>query len=330
MTKIYIDTNWFLNFYQKALEDLALLDDLAKDKDTLIITRQTIDEFLRNRIPTLKRVISEFKNSVNVHPPHTTALLRSLPAHEELKSIIKDYKKKAKEFLDNLQQVIEDDKKDPVAQKLLDLWADAAVTKLEPSDELVDKAFRRKLLGNPPTSPGKHTIGDELIWELLLANTKEDLIVVTGDRTFLENKALLQEEFSSRTGKTLIRITEEFSSALKAAGKTPSEKMIDVEKQINFEKQIAGKKNLPADLMWGKWSKGSAKHADILCRRFYDLIDAYQAETSEDISSDQRIIPILRLIASRIQSHCDQVDSLIRDEFGEESEGGNDASTGSQ
>ena len=157
---------------------------------------------------------------------------------------------------------------------------------------------------------------------------KEDLVVVTGDRTFLDNKALLQEEFSLRTGKTLILITKKFTSALKAAGKTPSEKLIDVEKQINFEKQTSGKKNLPADLMWGKWSKGSGKHADILCRRFYDLIDAYQAEIGEDISSDQRIIPILRLIASRIQSHCDQVDSLIRDEFGEESEGGNNASAG--
>ena len=321
MMKIYTDTNWFLNFYRKALEDLAFLDDLVKYKGTLIITRQTINEFLRNRVTTLKVVISEFKNSVDLRPPHTTALLRSLPAHEELKSITEDYKKKAKGVSDYLQQVIEDDKKDPVAQKLLALWTDPAVTILEPSDELVDKAFRRKLLGNPPTSSGKHTIGDELIWELLLANMKEDLVVVTGDRSFLDNKALLQEEFSSRTGKTLKDITEKFSSALKTAGKTPSEKLIKV------EKQIAGK-NLPADLMWGKWSKGSGKHAAILCRRIDDLIDAYQAETGEDISGDQRIIPILRLIASRIQSHCDQVDSLIRDEFGEESDGGNDASAG--
>ena len=321
MTKIYTDTNWFIDFYRVALEDLAFLDELDKYKGTLIITRQTINEFLRNRVTTLKVVISEFKNSVDVRPPHTTALLRSLPAHEELKSITEDYKKKAKGVSDYLQQVIEDDKKDPVAQKLLALWTDPAVTILEPSDELVDKAFRRKLLGNPPTSSGKHTIGDELIWELLLANMKEDLVVVTGDRSFLDNKALLQEEFSSRTGKTLKDITEKFSSALKTAGKTPSEKLIKV------EKQIAGK-NLPADLMWGKWSKGSGKHAAILCRRIDDLIDAYQAETGEDISGDQRIIPILRLIASRIQSHCDQVDSLIRDEFGEESDGGNDASAG--
>ncbi len=64
MTKIYTDTNWFLSFYQKALGDLALLDDLAKYKGTLIITRQTINEFLRNRVTTLKGVISAFENAL--------------------------------------------------------------------------------------------------------------------------------------------------------------------------------------------------------------------------------------------------------------------------
>ena len=111
MTKIYTDTNWFIDFYRVALEDLAFLDELDKYKGTLIITRQTINEFRRNRISTLKRMISVFEESVKVCPPHTTALLRSLLAHEELKSITEGHKKKAKEVLDYLRQVIEDDKK---------------------------------------------------------------------------------------------------------------------------------------------------------------------------------------------------------------------------
>ena len=52
MTKFYMDTNWFLNFFRQALDDLALLDELAKYKGTLIIIRQTINEFLRNRVTT--------------------------------------------------------------------------------------------------------------------------------------------------------------------------------------------------------------------------------------------------------------------------------------
>lgn len=314
MTKIYIDTNWFIDFYREAPPDLDWLDDLSNNKGTLVITRQTIEEFRRNRVATLKNVIDEFKKSVKVPPPHTTALIRSLPVYEELKLINENYKKKSKEVSGYLLQVIEDDKKDPVAQKLFAIWADATVTILETSDKLVDKAFRRKLLGNPPNSPNKHTIGDELIWELLLANMKEDLVIVTGDRTFLENKAFLQGEFSSRTGKKLIRITEDFSSALKAAGKKPSKELINVEKKI---------KNLPADFRWK--TKGSGKHAAILFNRFYDdILSAYQAEiekTGGDISGDSSIIPILRLFAGKIHSHCDEVESLIRDELGEDSEG---------
>ena len=75
-------------------------------------------------------------------------------------------------------------------------------------------------------------------------------------------------------------------------------------------------------------SKGSGKHAAILCRRIDDLIDAYQVETGNDFSSDQHIVPIKRMIASLILAKCDQIDSLIRGEFGEDSEGGNDASVG--
>ena len=321
MTKIYIDTNWFIDFYREAQPKMNWLDDLSKEKDSLVITRQTINEFHRNRVATLKNVFNAFTNTVKVPSPHITALLRMLAGYEELESINKNYKKKSKEVLDNLLQVIEDEKKDPVAQKLFAIWDDAAVTKLEPLDELVDKAYRRKLLGTPPTSPNKKTVGDELIWELLLANMKEDLIVVTGDLTFLENKALLQGEFSSKTGKTLRLITEEFSSALKAAGKTPSDKL------INVEKQIAAKKNLPADFMWR--TKGSGKHAASLYNRFWDILIAYQTEiekTGDDISDDSRVIPVLRLFAARIQSHCDEVDSLIRDELGEDSEGENDVS----
>lgn len=315
MTKIYTDTNWFIDFYREAPPNMNWLDDLSKEKDSLVITRQTINEFHRNRVATLKSVINAFEKSVKVPSPHITALLRMLPGYEELESINKNYKKKSKEVSDHLSQVIEDDKKDPVAQKLFAIWDDAAVTVLESSDELVDKAYRRKLLGVPPTSPDKYTVGDELIWELLLANMKEDLIVVTGDRTFLENRVLLQGEFSSRTGKTLLEITEEFSSALKAAGKIPSDKLIDV------EKQIAAKKNLPADFRW--FTKGSGKHAANLYENFWNLLYAYQTEiekTGDDISGDSRIIPVLRLFASRILSHCDGVESLIRDELGEDSE----------
>ena len=69
------------------------------------------------------------------------------------------------------------------------------------------------MLGNPPCSPDKYTIGDEVIWELLIENMKEDLIIVTKDYTFHENLSLLTEEYQQRTGRTLLLVTEKFSEA---------------------------------------------------------------------------------------------------------------------
>ena len=47
---------------------------------------------------------------------------------------------------------------------------------------------------------------------------KDDLIVVTRDRTFHNNRSLLSEEYRRRTGKTLLLVTEKFAEALQAIG----------------------------------------------------------------------------------------------------------------
>lgn len=86
------------------------------------------------------------------------------------------------------------------------------------TDQAIDRAHQRKLLGNSPCSPDKYSVGDEVIWELLLDHMKDDLIVVTRDRTFHNNRSLLSEEYRRRTGKTLLLVTEEFAEALQAIG----------------------------------------------------------------------------------------------------------------
>ena len=73
------------------------------------------------------------------------------------------------------------------------------------SSEIIDSASRRKLAGNPPTSD-KYTCGDEIIWESLLSyeiEHKEDLIVVSKDKTFTNNSEFLCGEYTSKTGKVL-------------------------------------------------------------------------------------------------------------------------------
>jgi hypothetical protein len=231
MAKIYPDTNRFVDFYQAALDNIDVFDELQKYKGTLVLTEQTITEFRRNRVSTLNWLVTQFKKTIDVGSPYTTTVLRALPSHKELTELLAAYKKKGAEVLEHLKQLIADENKDPVAQKFLALAADAAVMNLKLTDQAIDRAHRRKLLGNPPCSPDKYSVGDEVIWELLIENMKEDLIIVTKDYTFHENLSLLTEEYQQRTGRTLLLVTEKFSEALKTIGQAPTKELIEAEKK---------------------------------------------------------------------------------------------------
>jgi len=231
MAKIYPDTNRFLDFYRSADDKIDIFDELQKYTGNLVLTEQTITEFRRNRVSTLKNQATQFKERINSGGPHVTTVLQALPGHKELTESWATYTKKGKEVLKHLKQLIADEKKDPIAQKFLALAADAADPPLKLTDQAIDMAHRRKLLGNPPCSPGKYSVGDEVIWELLLGNMKEDLIVVTRDNTFHDNLSLLREEYQHRTGRTLLLVTDMFSKALKTIGQAPSKKLIEAEKK---------------------------------------------------------------------------------------------------
>ena len=124
-----------------------------------------------------------------------------------------------------------DEQEDPVAKGILALPDDKAVCYLELSDDAFLKAQKRKLLGNPPSSPDQHTIGDEIIWELLLAKFREDLIIVTRDKTYEENLPLLKKEYKQETGFNLLLVTEKLSEAVERIGKEPTLELIEAEKK---------------------------------------------------------------------------------------------------
>jgi len=74
-------------------------------------------------------------------------------------------------------------------------------------------------------------VGDEVIWELLLANVKEDLIIVADDETYSENFPLLAEEYHQRTKQKLLLVTKRFDHALKAIGQTPTADLVKAEEK---------------------------------------------------------------------------------------------------
>jgi hypothetical protein len=231
MAKIYPDTNRFVDFYRTSSEKLIVLDELLKNKVNVVLTEQTITEFRRNRITALQILVRQFQETNDIGNPDKPPLLRELLEYKELSKLLDKYKEKRKAVLSQLKQLIADEQKDPVAQKFLALATDAAVEKLKLTNEVIERAYRRKLLGNPPCSPDKYTVGDEVIWEMLIENMKDDLIVVTEDHTFHDNLSLLGEEYRNRTGRKLLLVTKNLGEALKTIGQAPSKELIEVEKK---------------------------------------------------------------------------------------------------
>jgi predicted nucleic acid-binding protein len=215
MTRIYIDTNVYLGFYESSDDRLTVFKEILDRADTIFLTQQTIEEFRRNRVGCLLRLSSNIKGASRVLM-HTTAVVQSLPSFTKWKAAKKNAEDAAQEISDEIRSWTTDESRDAVLTEFLKLAARA--TTLQTRDEIIQKALQRKALGQPPTSPDKHTVGDELIWETLLTGVSDDLIVVTRDKSYITNSALLATEFQSRTGRELRLVTESLNLAFEAVG----------------------------------------------------------------------------------------------------------------
>jgi hypothetical protein len=227
MAKIYVDTTRLIDFYEVADDKITQIEELQKHKSSLVLTDQTITEFRRNRIQHITKLHNRLKKTIDDDKPQTVAVVQRLRAFQELTKL---YREKAKEVLDYLRKLMDDEKKDPVAQGILKLAADEAVRNLKTSDKIFAKAQRRKLLGNPPCSPDKYTIGDEIIWELLLG-LEDDLVVVTRDNTYEENFPVLADEYRQVTGHKLLHVTDKLSEAVAKIGEEPTQDLIAAEEK---------------------------------------------------------------------------------------------------
>src|SRR5713101_3355391 len=190
MPKVFADTNKFLSFYQAATDPLELFDELMKYRSFFVTTSHNLNEFHRNRVSVLIWLERAFKNTVTISKPLGTSMLNSQGAHKELVSLNEKYEKKSREVIQIITEIRENIGRDPVATRVQALLADPSVVSYGLTDEIISLARRRKLLGNPPTSDDKWTIGDEVIWETLIANLRDDLVVVSNDLTFLQNIGL--------------------------------------------------------------------------------------------------------------------------------------------
>jgi hypothetical protein len=227
MTLIYIDTNVYLDFYQATHDPVAVFDELYEVRENLVITEQTKQEYGRNRNSRLAQLVVNIEKSGSINP-HTVSVVRDTPEFKEWLAAQRIAKTAVKKLAARINTWIADDDQDPVAKgvkRLID-----GMSFYVTNEAAIERAKLRKILGNPPTSPDKYTIGDELIWETLLEQCDKDLIIVSRDKTFLENYRLLRAEYHRPTRK-LVSVTKNLSDALKAIGK-PAIAIAKVEKEI--------------------------------------------------------------------------------------------------
>lgn len=227
MTLIYIDTNVYLDFYQATHDRVAVFDELHEVRQNLVITEQTGQEFARNRNSRLAQLVGNIKKS-NAMNPYTVSVVRDTPEFKEWLAAQKVAEAAVERLADRINTWIADEDQDPVTKGLKKLIDE--MNFYDTKESAIDRAKLRKILGNPPTSPDKHTIGDELIWETLLEQCDKDLIIVSRDKTFLENYGMLRTEYDSKTRK-LVSVTKNLSDALKAIGK-PAVAITKAEKEV--------------------------------------------------------------------------------------------------
>lgn len=243
MYKIFIDTNIFLDFYRiNDKNDInTLIVEMSKYKDSFINTEQSKDEFLRNREKAIDNFIVILNGQSN--KPYNT-FISTLPNYDQYKQSIK----KANEAIDEVVKeclVVKDEiGKDPIYK----MYKNICGLMFERTDEIIDRAIKRKYIGNPPYSD-KYTCCDEIIWESLLANCKDDLIIVTRDKTFKENFSFLQAEYKNKNGKDL-KVVQLISDAIRLNGEIPSEQMENTEMDLTLENNCNDYGNLDKSSTW--------------------------------------------------------------------------------
>jgi predicted nucleic acid-binding protein len=228
MSLVYIDTNVFLDFYQAGTDRLVVFNEILDRSSSVLLTEQTVDEFYRNRVARLNQLAESIEKLAKPQI-YTTAVIRELPGFESWCNARDKFHSAAVEIVKELRSWTVDPNADRVLVAFKNLVSNAKTVPTE--NNLIELARTRKLLGKPPTSQDKHTIGDELIWEALIQGAKDDIVVVSRDKSFLDNSALLTSEFETRTGRELLLVTDSLNKALEKVGRA-SEKIKIVEQDM--------------------------------------------------------------------------------------------------
>jgi predicted nucleic acid-binding protein len=184
MKLLFIDSNIFLNFYHfydEDLDQLSKLVELIKKREIkLYVTTQVHDEIKRNRENRLEDAYKKFSESecvikMPIFCKHYDEYADIKRAQQLLRKIKSSLDKKI--FRDIGEKNLKADK---IINDLI------FVSTIIESDKYLPKAITRYRLGRPP-GKNKNSCGDEVNWEALIAEIKEDgeFIIISEDNDYI-------------------------------------------------------------------------------------------------------------------------------------------------
>lgn len=231
--KIFIDTNIFLDFYRSNNDTLKLLDIIDEYFDSIILTEQVIIEFARSREAVIRDVKKSFLSESSLQQ-FSSSFLHSFPEFKSLITLKEEYNRQQKEVKEIIDKAIIFQGEDPVA-RFFNRFVNHCNSNdsiLHTTHEIYNRAYSRKMIGNPPSSNNKYTIGDEVNWETILANVRDNLIIVGRDNAYQDNINFLSFNFHQITGKQIVTLTGKISDALQLIGAPESPELKAAEQRM--------------------------------------------------------------------------------------------------
>ncbi|MFA4848736.1 MAG: PIN domain-containing protein [Methanoregula sp.] len=222
MTQIFIDTQIFLNLYKTKQNVKKILEDIEKIKSYLVFPEQVLDEFVRNRDNKIRELK---KNIVDTQNICSFGLFNKYPEFndcKELRTQIDDVKKR---MLAKCDEILTEPDKDEIFSYLLKLYSDNEVLSIKRTSDIFKRAHQRKLIGNPPITERKNSIGDEINWESILDRVKDDLVIISDDHTYESDITFLSREFQQTVNRKILAIDNKLTTALKFIDVKPSKEL---------------------------------------------------------------------------------------------------------
>ena len=210
--QLFLDTNIYLDFFrasgsEDAPDRLAPLRRLAElvssGEVVLIVPEQVVNEYRRQR----RKVAEETRElliQMSKYAPSGHMVLGK--KRREVKAVnraIKDTKKAVKNLVEKYDEQIEEETTE--ADKLIKRLFKKA-KKLPDSEEILERAHKRFLRGDPPRK-SDYSYGDAIVWEILLEKGSDDgLTMITRDGDYTEPhkgkkalKSFLVSEWEAKT-----------------------------------------------------------------------------------------------------------------------------------